>query len=246
MARAAAQGHRVILAVATTGEEGEVPDGFLGVGERLEVRRIAETHAAAEILGVARVVFLGFRDSGMMGTEANHHPDSFWQADVDAAARRLAGILDEERVDVVTVYDSNGGYGHPDHIQVHRVGHRAARMVDVPRVYEATLNRDRIAEMTQRARDEGLTTGASEPDAEDEIVVGVPDAEITTGVEIGAYLTRKREAMAAHASQIAENSWFMTLPPELFATAFGKEWYVRTTPPFVGSIPADRETWLLE
>ena len=139
MVRAAREGHRVVLVIATHGEEGEVADGFLDEGEALEQRRIVETHTAAEILGVQRVAFLGYRDSGMMGTPSNDHPDAFWRADVDDAAQRLADLLTEEAADVLTVYDANGGYGHPDHIQVHRVGHRAAERAGTSRVFEATI-----------------------------------------------------------------------------------------------------------
>jgi LmbE family N-acetylglucosaminyl deacetylase len=244
MARAAAEGHRVLLVIATHGEEGEVADGFLDDGEALEQRRIAETHAAAEILGVQRVAFLGYRDSGMMGTPANDHPEAFWRADLDEAAEQLAALLGEEGVDVLTVYDANGGYGHPDHIQVHRVGHRAAARAGTPRVFEATMNRDRIIAMTRRAREAGIDTPRTGTPDED-IVVGVPDAEITTAVDIAEFIDRKRTAMMAHASQIPDDSWFLSLPPEAFHEAFGREWFVRTTPTFEGSIPADRETWLL-
>jgi LmbE family N-acetylglucosaminyl deacetylase len=126
MAKAAEEGHRVVLVVATRGEHGEVADGFLADGETLAERRVQETHASAAALGVHRVEFLGYVDSGMMGTPENDLPGSFWTADVDEAAERLAAILREEGADVLTCYDEIGGYGHPDHIQVHRVGLRAA------------------------------------------------------------------------------------------------------------------------
>src|SRR4051794_8687110 len=105
MVKAAADGHRVVLVVATRGEHGEVEDGFLNSGEELWQRRVQETAAAAEILGVARHEFLGYRDSGMMGTSENDAPDAFWQADLDEAAERLARILREEQADVLTIYD---------------------------------------------------------------------------------------------------------------------------------------------
>jgi LmbE family N-acetylglucosaminyl deacetylase len=133
MARAAAAGHRVVLVVATRGEHGEVDDGFLDEGEALGARRERETLASAEVLGAARVAFLGYTDSGMMGTPTNDDPGCFWRADVEEAAGRLAAILTEEGADILTVYDDNGGYGHPDHIQVHRVGLRAARWRGRPR-----------------------------------------------------------------------------------------------------------------
>src|SRR5215217_516931 len=111
MAKAADAGHRVVLVVATRGEHGEVEEGFLGEGELLWKRRVQETHASAAILGVARVEFLGYVDSGMIGTPENDLPESFWQADVEDAAARLAAILTEEHADILTVYDENGGYG---------------------------------------------------------------------------------------------------------------------------------------
>src|SRR3954451_17999697 len=164
MAKAAKDGHRVVLVVATKGENGEVPDGYLDQGEELWERRVKETHASAEILGVARVEFLGYTDSGMIGTPENDLPGSFWTADVEEAAARLARILRDERADVLTIYDDHGNYGHPDHIQVHRVGVRAAELAGVPEVYEATMNRDEIKRLMEMARESGLEpTGGEEP-----------------------------------------------------------------------------------
>ena len=147
MAKAAASGHRVVLVVATRGELGEPVPGVLGEGEPLWRRRVVETEASARILGAERVEFLGYEDSGMMGEPTNENPACFWQADVDEAAGRLAAILDEVGADVLTVYDDHGGYGHPDHIQVHRVGVRAAELAGVGRVFESTMNRDHIARL---------------------------------------------------------------------------------------------------
>src|SRR5256886_14836785 len=117
MAKYADEGHRVVLVVATRGEEGEVAEGFLSPGESLADRRVQETEEAARRLGVARVEFLGYLDSGMMGTPENDVAGCFWRADVGEAATKLAALLDEERADVLTVYDENGNYGHPPHIQ---------------------------------------------------------------------------------------------------------------------------------
>jgi LmbE family N-acetylglucosaminyl deacetylase len=246
MAAAADAGHRVVLIVATGGEEGEVAEGFLGDGETLAEVRERETCAAATILGCARVHFLGYRDSGMMGEGANQHPDSFWQADVERAAAQVATILEEEDADVVTVYDRHGGYGHPDHIQVHRVGHRAAKLAATPRVFEATMNRDLIRRWSSalRAAGDEIATAA---DADDPAMeeVGLPDTELTTAVDVAALIDLKRAAMAAHASQIDDDSWFLRLPPEGFLMAFGTEWYRRTLPAFNGSLPRDREHELL-
>lgn len=240
MTLASRAGHRVVLVVATQGEEGEVADGFLDAGESLEQRRVDETLAAARILGVHRVEFLGYRDSGMMGTPQNDDPACFWQVDLDEAAHRLAAILVEEAADVLTVYDDHGGYGHPDHINVHRVGHRAADIAGTGRVYEATMNRDVIR---ARRRSEG-TDGDSDVDAVYE-GIGTPDAEISAAVEVAEVIGVKRAAMAAHASQIAEDSWFLQRNPDEYLAAFGIEWFIRTRPAFTGSIPADRDTFLV-
>lgn len=251
MARAAADGHRVILVVATRGEVGEVDEGFLDEGEQLWERRVAETHAAAAILGASRVEFLGYRDSGMMGTPENDVPEAFWQADVGEAASRLAALLAEEHADVLTFYDEHGGYGHPDHIQVHRVGVRAAELAGTPRVYESTMNRDHFIRVMEQARELGIELPGGDPAAELEDVpevvdaeapaFGTPEADITTFVDVGSFLDVKRRAMAAHASQIAESSFFLALPEAAFSAAFGTEWFIRRD-----ARPTEREAWLLD
>ena len=241
MARAAAAGHRVVLVTATAGECGEVADGILEPGETLGERRRKELDEAAAILGVARVEILGYRDSGMIGTPENEDPHCFWQTAVDDAASRLARILAEERPDVFTVYDEYGNYGHPDHIQVHRVGVRAAEMAAVERVYEATMNRDHFRRLMERAAELGLGDVGDLPDLDDVgDQMGLPEAVLTTAVDVSAQLEVKRRAMAAHASQIAENSFFLSMPPAAFAAAFGTEWYRRRGVP-----PGIRETDIL-
>ena len=225
MAKAAAAGHRVVLVSATKGELGEVPDGFLDEGETLEARRVQETHAAARVLGVARTEFLGYYDSGMDGEASNADPSCFWQAGVEEAAERLAAILRDENADAVTVYDEYGNYGHPDHIQVHRVGVRAAELAGTPRVYESTLDRDRFQELMKRRAEFDLPD-LPDTDGVDEFNMGVPGALITTRVDVSAFLDQKREAMRAHASQISETSFFLAMPPDAFAAVWGQEDYV--------------------
>ncbi len=235
MAKAAAAGHRVVLVVATRGEHGEVVDGYLDPGEQLWERRVKETAAAAEILGVSRVEFLGYVDSGMIGTPENDASDSFWQADVEEAAARLAAILTEERADVVTAYDENGTYGHPDHIQVHRVGVRAAELAATPKVYMNTINRDHL----RRSMEAAAELGTEMPDDFDPSfldTVGVAEDRITTEVDVVPFLDVKRRAMAAHGSQIAETSFFLAMPPEQFEVGFGREWYI-----LVGARPGTAE-----
>jgi LmbE family N-acetylglucosaminyl deacetylase len=230
MRKAHEDGHRVVLVVATRGELGEVPDGFLDDGEELWQRRVTETEAAADILGASRVAFLGYTDSGMMGEPTNTAPGTFWTADVEEAAERLAAVLREENADVLTVYDDHGGYGHPDHIQVHRVGMRAAELAGTPRVYQATMNRDHI--LSNRPEDGEM------PELPDDF--GTPEAEITCAVDVTAFLEHKRKAMRAHASQITEESFFLAMADDMFRVAFGTEWFIRA-----GQGPGITETDLM-
>ena len=239
MARAKAEGHRVVLVVATRGELSSNGQDGLAPGETLRDRRVAEQEAAARLLGVDRLEFLGYHDSGMAGAPTNEAPEAFSHADVDEAAGRLARLLTEEQADVLTIYDDHGGYGHPDHIQVHRVGARAAELAGTPRVYESTMNRDYIQRLIQMRADEF----GDQPDAPDAASMddfGSPDDIITTTVDVREYVDTKRAAMAAHESQIPADSFFLALPPEAFREAFGYEWFIRR------DARDTRETWIFD
>jgi LmbE family N-acetylglucosaminyl deacetylase len=225
MAKAAAAGHRVVLVTATGGECGEVAEGVLLPGETLAQRRAEELATAAGILGVARTELLGYRDSGMAGTPANDDLECFWRADVEEAAARLAAVLVEERAEVLTIYDERGNYGHPDHVQVHRVGARAGELAGVPRVYESAINRDEMIRLLRQAKEQGV---ADLPDIEGVgFEMGLPESELTTAVDVSAHLDAKWAALMAHASQVPEDSFFRKMTPEAFAAAFGTEWYRR-------------------
>ena len=224
--KAAEEGHRVVLVVATRGEQGEIPEGLLNQGEELWQRRVAETQASAQILGVQRVEFLGYTDSGMMGAPANDAPGSFWTAPVAEAAKKLAGLLEEEHADVLTCYDEHGGYGHPDHIQVHRVGVLAAELAGTRRVFQSTINRDQILRGREKFADPAAESDMETPDIDDE-TFGMPESIITAAVDVTPYLDHKRRAMRAHASQISEASFFLALPEEAFRYGFGTEWFIR-------------------
>jgi LmbE family N-acetylglucosaminyl deacetylase len=235
MARAVREGHRVVVVFATRGELGEVDDGVLVASEALGDRRADESQRAADVLGVARVVFLGYHDSGMAGEATNHADGAFAGADLEDAAGGLAAILRDEDAEVLTVYDERGGYGHPDHIKVHDVGLLAATMAGTPRVYCATVSRQHF-ERVVRERVDDLPDDVPDPEA---FELGVDEARITTIVDVRPYLELKRAAMAAHASQIREASYFLAMPDDVFAETFGTEWYMR-----VGADPATREHWI--
>ena len=240
LAKAAAAGHRVVLVFATRGELGEPVPGVLAEGEQLAVRRSAECHESATAIGAARVEFLGYVDSGMMGEPSNDAPYCFWQAGVEHAARRLAVILDEEEPDVLTTYDDNGGYGHPDHIQVHRVGKRAGELAGVPVVAQGTTNRDWLLRgmkgMAQERR-AGGDTAWEPPELPDDGSFGKPESEITHRVEAVEFAEVKRRSMQAHASQMAPDHFLLAMPEPIFAMGLGTEFYIVDEPPNPASAP---------
>jgi len=257
MAKAAAAGHRVVLVVATRGDVGLVAGDFLGADEDLADRRWHELEASARVLGVDRLTWLGYADSGSGPVEptrpggpaedraddpaddpaAPAGPARFCDAPVEEAASRLAAILSEEHADVLTTYDPNGGYGHPDHLQVHRVGTRAGELAGTPRVLEATIDRDLMRMGVDVAASLGYELPPNfAPDQFDDWYL--PPGELTHAVDVRDHLDAKRAAMAAHASQATADDTtrslavFVSLPPEYFELAFGTEWFVdRSRPP---------------
>lgn len=228
MARLAAEGHRVVLVTATAGEAGLV-SRELAAAEPLGERRRRELDRAARALGCARVVVLGYADSGMADSPTGA-ANAFAAAPVDAAAGTLADLLVEEGADAVSIYDRAGGYGHPDHVQVHRVGRRAAELAGTPLVLEATVDRRAL----QRAL--GLVSWARPAVAElrpaSYAHCFTAAQAITHRVDVSGYLQAKREAMRAHVSQASADGttrtlqWFLRMPRPLFRLVFGHEWFV--------------------
>jgi LmbE family N-acetylglucosaminyl deacetylase len=208
-------GARVVLVTATAGELGPVLRP-LRAGETLAQRRRAELEAACAVLGVARLVQLGHRDSGMAGWADNAHPDALAAADPAVLARRLADLCAAEGAETLVHYDPGGIYGHPDHVAVHRIGAAAARLARVT-AYEATVD----AARPRRRRHLVDRAAAGGP-------VGWDAAGIATVVEADpADLAAKRAAMAAHASQVPADA----VRRFGFARAYGREHFRRTGPP---------------
>lgn len=241
MARAAAEGHRVVVVFATNGEHGEVPED-LRAGETLAERRRAEAECSAAALGVSDVRWLGYADSGMTGWAQNADPSSFLAAPTHEAARRLADILDAVDADVLVGYDWHGGYGHPDHVTVHQVVHAAAPMASrTPRLYEATMNRDLMRQLMELGRSTGVPEDQLfDPDGpmDDGNPLGTPEAEITLRVDTSAYLAQRRAALACHASQVTDAGGFLSMPDAVFAAFFGQEHYIE-----VGAPAGIRDGW---
>jgi N-acetyl-1-D-myo-inositol-2-amino-2-deoxy-alpha-D-glucopyranoside deacetylase len=245
MARYAASGTHVTLVTCTLGEEGEVlvpeltalaADQEDGLGQH----RVGELATAMEALGVTDHRFLGgpgrFRDSGMMGLPTNDRPDCFWQADVDEAARLLVEVVREVRPQVLVTYDENGGYGHPDHIQAHRVAMRALEMAadpqvrdgepwQVEKVYWNAIPDSWLREGMRRLREAGDETTFEGMDPEGELPMATPDELVTTAVDATDFVDAKLAAMRAHATQIAVDGPFFALSNNLGNAVWGVEHY---------------------
>lgn len=228
LAQAVADGHRVVLVVATAGETGLA--AATGPDEPpLGERRVEELRASAAEIGCARLVLLGYGDSGFAGTAQSPGRQPFATIDVEEAAARLAEILVVENADLLTTYDPAGGYGHADHKQVHRVGARAAELAGTPVVLQATADRDILLRVVWLLRRLRWVLPLSIPQAE---TAYTPRGEITHRVDITRQLAVKRAAIAAHVSQSTAPSGVRTLalilklPRPVFARVFRYEWYV--------------------
>ncbi len=228
LARYAAAGEQVVVVTATRGEVGEIynHDEPESLRDTLGGVREVEMKAAIEALGVAHHHFLGYRDSGMMGTADNDHPDAFWRADFNEATTRLVRLIRRYRPEVVTAYDPYGGYGHPDHIQVHRIG--TAAFFGAPdegrypvedgeeawqpaKLYWATFPRSAVREMQRRAAE----AGEMDPEeAAKEPAAGSRDEDITLWLESPEFAEAKERAVLAHHTQIPADGWFHQIPPD--------------------------------
>jgi LmbE family N-acetylglucosaminyl deacetylase len=225
LARMAAAGHRVVLVTATSGGAGLADPASRECG--LAAVRAAELSRSARLLGCARVELLGYEDSGMDGTAGG--PTAFCRTPLPDAAERLAAILEQEQADVLTVYDEHGGYGHPDHVAVHRVGVLAAQLAGTPRVLEATIDRDLLKRGVRAMGMLHLGRGIEVPPMAGAYL---PRGEITHRVDVRAFTGAKRAAMAAHVSQAGGESadsrtlgLLLRLPRPLFRALLGHEWF---------------------
>jgi N-acetyl-1-D-myo-inositol-2-amino-2-deoxy-alpha-D-glucopyranoside deacetylase len=224
MAHYAAAGVHVTLVSCTLGEEGEihVPE-LAGLApqesDQLGGYRISELQAACRALGVTDHRFLGgagrYRDSGMMGTPANEHPRCFWRADLDEAAGHLVEVMRDVRPRVLVTYDPNGFYGHPDHIQAHRVANRAAELAAPEGVGPAKIYWTAVPKSVLATGMEQFANSEENPFADvshvDDLPFGTPDAEIAARVAAPGHAGAKAAALRAHATQIPPGSWLHSL-----------------------------------
>ncbi|GIG65470.1 N-acetyl-1-D-myo-inositol-2-amino-2-deoxy-alpha-D-glucopyranoside deacetylase [Phytomonospora endophytica] len=238
---AADPGTHVTLVTCTLGEEGEIHVPALAQLEAAQADqlggwRIAELNAACAALGVEDHRWLGgagrYRDSGMMGLPTNDNPRAFWSADLDEAAAHLAEVVREVRPQVVVTYDANGFYGHPDHIQAHRVTVRAIELASadhtVDKLYYTTVARRDLAEMFDHFKQSAENPFAEVERVED-LPFGAKDEEIDARINATGTGERKLEALRAHASQIPGGDWMFTLAAELGEAGLEVEYYTLAT-----------------
>ncbi|CAB4870285.1 unannotated protein [freshwater metagenome] len=235
MAMYASLGADVTLITCTRGEEGEVLVPELShlastQSDELGAHRIVELANAMKKLGIEDHRFLGdgdeiFRDSGMMGTDQNSNPNVFWQADVEHAADLVAKVIDEVKPHVLVTYDEIGGYGHPDHIQAHKVAMRASEKSkwQISKIYWNTLPKSVIAEGIEKLKGTGTDFFGAE--SVDDIPFAADDSLVTTVIDGNKFVDAKMEAMKAHRTQIALDGPFFALSNNLGLQVWGNEYY---------------------
>ena len=231
MALYASLGAKVTLVTCTRGEEGEVlVSGLSHLAsshqDLLGAHREIELANAMKALGITDYRFLGhYRDSGMMGTDQNNRPDVFWQADLDSAARELIKIIEEIKPHVLITYDEIGGYGHPDHIQAHRVAMRASELAtwQIQKIYWNTMPKSVIAESIAKMKEIGSDFFGAE--TADDLPFAKDDSLVTTLIDGNEFVQAKMDAMKAHETQIALDGPFFALSNNLGLQVWGHEYY---------------------
>ena len=235
MALYAALGAQVTLITCTRGEEGEVLTPELthlassetdSLGEHREI----ELTNAMKALGVTDFRFLAegegkYRDSGMMGTEPNNRPDVFWQADLEEASDYLVKVIEEVKPHILITYDEIGGYGHPDHIQAHRVAMRASEKSkwQIQKIYWNTMPKSVLAESMAKMKELGSDFFGA--DNVDDLPFAKEDSFVTSLIDGNSYVDAKMAAMKAHHTQIALDGPFFALSNNLGLQVWGHEYY---------------------
>ncbi len=254
LARASAEGIRTVLVTATRGEEGEIVDPDLNAAEvrhRLGVIREEELRRAASILGIDELYFLGYRDSGMVGTPENDNPHNLLNADPDEVTRRVVRLIRQTRPDVIVTYDERGVYGHPDHIAAHRAAVAAFDAAgdptrypdpDLPawqprKLYYGTFSRSAFERMQVLFEQENRDLEEGPPEEAEDFTTA--DDAITTRVDVRGYLLQKQAALRAHRTQIKADSPFLTIPLDTASQMMGDEEFIRVRSLVSAPLPED-------
>jgi len=245
LARYAAEGARVALVCATRGEVGEISDPSLATKEDLARVREQELRAACDVLGVKELFLLGYRDSGMAGTQDNRHPQSLCQASRREVVGRIVRVIRQIKPQVVVTFDPNGVYGHPDHVAIHRATREAFSAADdsaqyveqlkdglepyYPRkLYYIGFPRSMVRAFQEAMSAAGIQSDFNDLDPE---TLGVPDEDITTVMNVGPYMAQKEQAARCHRTQVPEDRFFSWMPETVRVRFLSTEYLIRAQPP---------------
>jgi LmbE family N-acetylglucosaminyl deacetylase len=237
----AAKGYGTALVTATRGEAGEISDPKLANRENLGQVREQELRKAAQLLGISELVVLDYRDSGMAGTDDNQHPQSLAQADADEVTEQLVGIIRRIKPRAVLTFDENGGYGHPDHIAIHKhtvaAYHAAGDSTKFTnqgepwtpqRLYYSVFPKSTFAKMREMLKEHGQDT--SQLDSFEEIDIGWPDDKIHGIVDVSSVVDAKWAALNSHKTQFGPDNLFNKIPVESAKELMAREYLVQIVP----------------
>ena len=247
LAMLADRGVRITVVCATNGDVGEISDPSLATPQTLADVRREEMRQAMAVMGVPDLRFLGYRDSGMKGTEDNAHPESLFQAEPSRVVAQVVEIIRQTRPDVVITHDPTGGYGHPDHTTIHRHVTRAFSLAADPGypatsgggaqpwqprlLYYVCFPRSSFRRMWQQMLDAGITPPFASLEVES---IGTPDELVTTVVDVAAYVDVKIASLACHRTQMNPDGPFAQMPEELLRESMSTEYYTLAMPEGAG------------
>ena len=233
LAMLVARGARVTLVCGTNGDVGEISDPALATPETLPQVRQQELQDAMAVTGVTDIRFLNYRDSGMAGTEDNEHPNSLHQADPAEVVGALTSIIQETPPDIVITHDPSGGYGHPDHRAMCRHTTEAYKLAMGEHVrkpallYYVCFPRSNFQRMWRKMVEMDISPPFASQDID---LVGTPDEEVTTVLDISPHVDTKIESLNCHRTQIDPNGPFAQLPQEMMREIMGTEYYTLVFP----------------
>ena len=229
LAELVCKGHQVTIVCATNGDAGEISDPALATRENLWEVRQGELRSAMKVTGIPDVRFLGYRDSGMDGTNDNSNPASLYQAAPTNVEGQITAIIDELKPDVIFTHDPTGGYGHPDHLTVHQ---RVTSVVDAmgsdrPHVYFVCFPKSNFVKLWHQMTDAGITPPFAKEKLDD---IGSPDDYVTTVRDVSAYVDIKKTSLNCHQTQLDPNGPFSSMAPEALSEWMSTEYFFLSRP----------------
>jgi LmbE family N-acetylglucosaminyl deacetylase len=240
------QGIRTVVVTCTNGEFGDAPGGVKPGQDGHDAQavaelRLSELRQSCKILGVTDLEILGYHDSGMEEWDYKNQPDAFCNVPLDVVAARIGALIEKYRPQVVIAYDDEGLYQHPDHVHSSLAAQAAVKATGIPaKLYLSAIRGSDFQKVWEALAEQGIESPAGDREftEEDRRKMIESETKITTVVDIGPVLARKRDALQAHASQI-QDSWFSKIPPEIAVSAFGRENFIRASDTTGTPLPED-------